>query len=256
MLGFRAQIERKGRCFEKFMNNENISGLGEAKRRHGYTEQEITRRLIEAIFEHRIPPGERITEAQLAEIFGVSRSVVRLSMSKLSEMGVFKKTPNLGYTIAAPSRAEARMMLNVRKMIEPDMVRSIAMSCSAKDRQRLAEHIATEDEARKAGDRSKLIRLTGEFHLKLAEISGNVYLVNILTQLQVLTCLAILVHAESETGCPRNEHSSIVHAIAAGDGDKAAAEMLHHLTHIFEELKIDSLRPELSLESALRWLKV
>ena len=148
------------------------------------------------------------------------------------------------------------MMLNVRKMIEPDMVRSIARSCSAQDRQRLADHIATEDAARQAGDRSKLIRLTGEFHLKLAEISGNVYLVNILTQLQVLTCLAILVHAESETGCPRNEHSSIVHAIAAGDGDKAAAEMLHHLTHIFEELKIDSLRPELSLESALRWLKV
>lgn len=236
------------------MSEEVISGEGSAKRRHGYTEQEITRRLIEAIFEQRLPPGERITENQLAEIFGVSRSVVRLSMSKLSEIGVFKKTPNLGYTIAAPSRAEARMMLDVRKMIEPGMVRSIAMSRSANDMQRLARHIATEEAARQAGDRSTLVRLTGEFHLKLAEISGNVYLVHILTQLQVLTCLAILVHAESETGCPRDEHSSIVRAIAEGDGERAAAEMMHHLTHISEELQIDKLRPEPSLESALRWL--
>lgn len=228
--------------------------IGPRKHRHGYTEQEITRRLIEAIFEHRLPPGERITENQLADIFGVSRTIVRLSMSKLSEIGVFKKTPNLGYTIAAPSRAEAKMMLDVRKMIEPPMVRSIAATRSADDMQSLFQHIATEEAARSAGDRSTLVRLTGEFHLKLAEISGNVYLVQMLTQLQVLTCLAILVHAESEIGCPRDEHSSIVRAIAEGDGDKAAAEMMHHLTHISEELQIDNPRPEPSLESALRWL--
>ncbi|ATQ56889.1 GntR family transcriptional regulator [Paracoccus yeei] len=230
------------------------TGIPPQKRRHGYTEQEITRRLIEAIFEQRLPPGERITENQLADIFGVSRTVVRLSMSKLSEIGVFRKTPNLGYTIASPSRAEARMMLDVRKMIEPSMVRSIAVTRSAEHLQSLLDHIATEEAARSAGDRSTLVRLTGEFHLKLAEISGNVYLVHIMTQLQVLTCLAILVHAESETGCPRDEHSSIVNAIAQGDGEKAAAEMAHHLSHISEELQINTLRPEPSLESALRWL--
>jgi len=237
------------------MNSKENSADGPSrKRRHGYTEQEITRRLIEAIFEHRLPPGERITEAKLAEIFGVSRTVVRASMGKLSEIGVFKKTPNLGYTIAAPSRAEARMMLDVRKMIEPGMVHSIALTRSAEDLERLNHHIATEEAARNAGDRSTLVRLTGEFHLKLAEISGNVYLVHMLTQLQVLTCLAILVHAESETGCPRDEHSSIVRAIAVGDGGKAAAEMAHHLSHIADELQLDRPRPEPSLESALQWL--
>lgn len=223
-------------------------------RRHGYTESEITRRLIEAIFEQRLPPGERITESQLAEIFGVSRTVVRLSMSKLSEIGVFKKTPNLGYTIASPSRAEARMMLDVRKMIEPEVVRMVARSRSENDMARLLDHIRSENTARELGDRSTLVRLSGEFHLKLAEISGNIYLVHILTQLQVLTCLAILVHAESETGCPRDEHSSMVQAIADGDGDRAAAEMNHHLKHIAEELQLGVERPEPSLESAFRWL--
>jgi len=233
-----------------------LNGLNEAStpRRHGFTESEITRRLIEAIFEQRLPPGERITESQLAETFGVSRTVVRLSMSKLSELGVFKKTPNLGYTIASPSRAEARMMLDMRKMLEPEMARTVAKSRSEKDMIRLLEHIDREENARTGGDRSTLVRLSGEFHLKLAEISGNIYLVNTLTQLQILTCLAILVHAESETGCPRDEHSSIVGAIAQRDGDKAAAEMSHHLEHIAEELQLNIKRPEPDLESAFRWL--
>ncbi|MET3794608.1 GntR family transcriptional regulator [Aquamicrobium terrae] len=223
-------------------------------RRHGYAESEITQRLIEAIFEQRLPPGERITGSQLAEIFGVSRTVVRLSMGKLSEIGVFRKTPNLGYVIASPSRAEARMMLDVRKMIEPEMVRQIAASRTEADLSRLFDRIRAENAARANGDRSTLVRLAGEFHLKLAEISGNVYLVQTLTQLQVLTCLAILVHAESESGCPRDEHSRIVTAIAEGHGDRAASDMSHHLEHIAEELQLNIDRVEPSLESALRWL--
>ncbi len=223
-------------------------------RRHGYTESEITRRLITALFEQRMPPGERITENQLAEAFGVSRTIVRLSMGKLSEIGVFKKTPNIGYTIAAPTRSEARMMLDVRKMIEPDMARSVARSRSAKHLKLLSDHVQMEQRARDDGDRPTLVRLSGEFHLKLAELSGNIYLVNILTQLQILTCLAILVHAESETGCPRDEHSQIVAAIKARDGEAAAAQMAHHLDHIAAELQLDSVHEEPSLESAFRWL--
>jgi DNA-binding GntR family transcriptional regulator len=225
-----------------------------AAHRHGYKEAEITRKLISAIFEQRLPPGERITETQLAEAFGVSRTVVRLSMSKLSEIGVFKKVPNIGYTIAAPTRAEARMMLNVRKMIEPEVARGVALTRSVKQLKLLYEHVEMEQRARDGGDRSTLVRLTGEFHLKLAEISGNIYLVNILTQLQVLTCLAILVHAESEEGCPRDEHSRIVNAIDRGDGDVAAAEMAKHIEHIAFELQLNNANEEPSLESAFRWL--
>lgn len=96
--------------------------------KHGYASSEITRRLILAIFEQRLPPGARITESQLAEAFNVSRTVVRLSMNKLSEIGVFIKTPNIGHVIASPSRREAGMMLEMRHMIEPPMARAIGGS--------------------------------------------------------------------------------------------------------------------------------
>ena len=225
-------------------------------RRRGYAEREITRRLIRAIFEQRLPPGARITEEQLADAFGVSRTVVRQSMNRLSEMGVFKKTPNQGCTIAEPSRAEARMMLDARLMIEPHIVQVVARTRTPANMKMLRDHLALEDAARQARDRSTLVRLTGEFHLKLAEITGNPYLIRITTELQVLTCLSILVHAERETGCPRDEHSLIVDAIARGDHAEAAERMAHHLAHIVEELQLDRADPELSLAAAFQWLSV
>jgi len=223
--------------------------------KHGYAASEITRRLILAIFEQRLPPGARITESQLAEAFNVSRTVVRLSMNKLSEIGVFIKTPNIGHVIASPSRREAGMMLEMRHMIEPPMARAIAMQCSDEHLRLLEDHIRMEAEARAHNDRARLVRLTGEFHMKLAEISGNPYLIRCMTELQVLTCLAILVHAENDLGCPRDEHSDIVKAIAKGDGDAAYAMMAHHLDHIREELQLDSQEAEPDLESAFEWLR-
>lgn len=225
-----------------------------APQRRGYAEREVTRRLIEAIFEQRLPPGARITEDELSEAFGVSRTVIRQSMNKLSEMGVLKKTPNRGCTVAAPSRNEVHMMLGARMMLEPPIAQAVAGSWREGDLALLEEHLALEDAARRASDRSTLVRLTGEFHLKLAQATGNAFLVRMVTELQVLTWLAILVHAEREVGCPRDEHSTIVHAIRARDGACAAERMRHHLLHVVEELQLDRTTPERSLEGAFAWL--
>lgn len=227
----------------------------QVKRVHGYTEMEVTRKLILAIFENRLPPGQRITEAQLSDAFSVSRTVVRQSIAKLSEIGVFKKTPNLGCEIASPSRDEARKMLEVREMVEPAMVKKLAEARTEAQLAALRNHIAMENKARLEQDRSTLVRLTGEFHLKLAEMSGNPYLIRLMTELQILTCLAILTHAEAESGCPRDEHSCIVAAIENRDGESASDSMLHHLKHIAEDLNLNRTEPEYSIENAMLWLR-
>jgi DNA-binding GntR family transcriptional regulator len=72
----------------------NEDGLGGFKRQRGRTADEITRRLVRAIFEHRLPPGTRITEDKLSRTFGVSRTLARQATSQLCEMGVFVKKPN------------------------------------------------------------------------------------------------------------------------------------------------------------------
>lgn len=229
-------------------------GLGEFKRQRGRTADKITRRLVRAIFEHRLPPGTRITEDKLSRTFGVSRTLARQATSQLCEMGVFVKKPNYSCTVAHPSREDAQALIDARRMVEPELIRQIVRSASASDLRLLDEHLALEQEARLTGDRSQLIRLTGEFHLKLAELARNPYLASFMMRLQVLTCLAILVHADGETGCPRDEHADIAQKIKSRDAEGAVQQMLTHLQHIELELRLGEVRPGRQLEDTFRWL--
>lgn len=221
------------------------------KKSHGKSEAEIRRRIVQAVFEQRMRPGERITEEQLAAAFDVSRTVVRQAMARLAQDGILEKLPNVGSTVASPSRKQTRDILSIRKMVEPEIVRALAASVSEKGLAKLRAHLAEEVDARNRGDRGTLVRLTGEFHLLLAELEGNELLTRLMTGLQALTCLAILLHAEREDGCPPDEHSTIVAAIAAGDGEAAAGEMLRHLRHVEKDLHLDRPEPK----STLAWLR-
>lgn len=218
---------------------------------HGKSEAEIRRRIVQAVFEQRMRPGERLTEEQLAAAFDVSRTVVRQAMARLAQDGILVKLPNVGSTVASPSRKQTRDILAARKMVEPGIVRLLAAEPSKSGLKRLRAHLAEEVNARRQGDRGTLVRLTGEFHLLLFELAGNEVLTRLMTGLQALTCLAILLHAEREDACPPDEHSNIVNAIAAGDGEAAANEMLHHLAHVERELQLDRPQPE----STLAWLR-
>ncbi|MGR3593119.1 MAG: GntR family transcriptional regulator [Limimaricola soesokkakensis] len=229
-------------------------GLGHFKRLRGRTADEITRRLIRAIFEHRLPPSTRITEDKLSRTFGVSRTLARQATSQLCEMGVFVKKPNHSCIVAHPSREEAQALIDARRMIEPELIRQIVRSASKADLQLLDEHLALEQGARLNGDRSRLIRLTGEFHLKLAQLARNPYLASFVMQLQVLTCLAILVHTDGEAGCPRDDHEDIVEKIRQRDADGAVLQMLKHLQHIELDLHQNDVHPDRQLEETFRWL--
>lgn len=222
---------------------------------HGKSEAEIYKRIIHAIFEQRIPPGERLTELLLADTFSVSRTVVRQAMVRLSQDGILVKLPNVGTTVASPTPKETRDILAVRKMVEPEIVRGLAATLTRNGLSRLQKHLAEETAAREDHARGTLVRLVGEFHLLLAELSGNLMVAQLMTRLQTLTCLAILLHARDDKACPPDEHSRITKAIARGDGDTAAREMLKHLDHVEKDLNLDEDDTRSSLSNTLEWLR-
>jgi len=201
-----------------------------------------------------MPPGARLTEEALAETFDVSRTVIRQVIARLSQDGILIKLPSGATLVAAPSRREARQMLAVRRMIEPEIVKTLAVGAKHLSLVELLAHLAEEDNARRAGDRGALVRLTGEFHLHLARLTGNEILIRLMTELQALVCLAILLYASGDDACPEDEHQRIVEAIAAEDGSSAAALMLHHLNHIEADMRLDEPRPEVRISEALDWL--
>lgn len=201
------------------------------------TESEIYARIFSALLSRRLQPGMRLGEDELATAFGVSRTKVRSALARLAQDGVVELRRNQGASVAQPSEALTRHVFALRLLIEPSVARDRAARRGRGSLAALRRHLRLENDARKAGRDADLVRLTGAFHLMLAEKAGNPLVVRLLRELEAMTCLAILRYAPTAVAaCPHNGHAALVAAIAAGDPDQAAILMRDHLDHVLSGL--------------------
>ncbi|VVD95065.1 GntR family transcriptional regulator [Pandoraea communis] len=198
-----------------------------------YSNEEIYARIQKAVLEHRLAPGTKLIEERLAEVSGVSRTKIREVLNKLAHEGLVTLVPNRGAFIASPSVEQARDVFVTRRMIEPEMARLLSEQATPAQVRALRKHVKLEGDARKRNDRPAIIRLSGEFHVLVAEMVGNEILVRMMRELAPLTCLVITLYDKPNApACPHHEHDDLIDAIEAHDGARAAACMLEHLQHI------------------------
>ena len=84
----------------------------------GSTTQRIVESVTTAIVERRLLPGTKLAEQQIADIFGVSRTVVRQALNQLSRDRLITLEPARGAFVAQPSVEEARQVFEVRRLLE------------------------------------------------------------------------------------------------------------------------------------------
>ncbi|TKK30003.1 GntR family transcriptional regulator [Pseudomonas sp. CFBP13528] len=198
---------------------------------------EIYPQLFDAILEQRIAPASRFTEESLGELFGVSRSVIRRVLAKLSQQHVIILRPNQRAQVAAPDAQQTRQILEARRMTEMTVVQLACAQATAAQVRQLRELIARERDCTERDQRGPAIRLSGEFHLQLAAIAGNGPLVQFLNRLVPLTSL-VIAHYETTacTYCTWQQHKVIVEAVEQRDGTAAVALMTQHLDHLESKL--------------------
>jgi DNA-binding GntR family transcriptional regulator len=200
---------------------------------------EIYERILAAIGEHRLQPGTQLIEDRLAKIFDVSRTKIREATVRLVHNHIAVNIPNRGAFVASPTAQEAREIFAARRLIEPELMRMVARSATAKQITQLRSHLAKETAAR-AKNSYAIIPLSGEFHLLVAEMAGNSFLTRALRDLESITCLVIILYdTHGAQGCPYDDHAHLVDAIEAHDPERAAALMLEHIDHIEQSLKLD-----------------
>jgi DNA-binding GntR family transcriptional regulator len=193
----------------------------------------IYERVLNAILEHRLRPGTQLVEERLAAVFGVSRTKIRHALARLAHDGIVTVFPNRGAFVTSPSREEVHELFEARRLIEPALVRRLAAKATTALVRRLRDHVRQENAARKSGEHRAVVRLTGEFHLLLAEIAGNRVLLRAMREVEPLTALAIVHYEAPEAlACPENEHALLADAIEAGGAERAAKLMLEHLDHV------------------------
>jgi DNA-binding GntR family transcriptional regulator len=203
-------------------------------------DEPIYQDVARAIVDHSLPPGTKLTEDVLAEIFGVSRTVIRSALLRLAYEGLVDLQPNRGAFVAQPSIREARDVFAARRTIECGIVAEATKRIANGGIHELLRAVEAERTARERGHRKMLITLSGDFHLKLAEIGGNQVLADMLRQLVSRSSLAIAVYqAPGRPACRSDDHRRIVDALAAGDAAGAAQLMEAHLRDVESALSLE-----------------
>lgn len=219
---------------------KSAPALSEPETSGGASVEEICERVLGAVWEHRLPPGTKLVEEKLASVFGVSRTKIRLALARLSHDGILTIEPNRGTFVSSPTVEQARQVFDARRLLEPALIRRLCGSLRRDQLSRLRKNIALEADARTRHDRHATIRLSGEFHVLLADLGANAYLAKNMRELCALTCLIIALYdAPGTPACPHDEHTAIVDALEAQDADKACALMVKHLEHVENTLRLE-----------------
>ncbi len=212
----------------------------------GPSTEQIVEKVWLSIAERRLRTGVQLKEAQLATIFNVSRARIRRALTVLERDGLVRIIPNRGAFISKPSVDEARDVFFVRRTVERCVIERLCKTVSKADLKRLRDHVALERTANAKNITTDIIKLSGGFHLLLAETVGSDFLYTTMRDLISRSSLITAVYRNTDRiNCGPDEHADIVEAIAAKDAEKATHLMAHHLEHVEAELDLSDI-PDLS----------
>jgi len=189
--------------------------------------------VLRAVEEHRLPPGTKLTEETLADAFGTTRARVRHALQHLALKHIVTLHPNRGAFVAEPSIADARAVFAARRLIEPPLAGSLVGRLGAAQIARLRRHVVSEHAARNAHDRHDGIKLSGEFHVMLAELADNAVVTELLRGLVARSSLIVAIYKRANTvDCGPDEHRELVDALASASRRLVERLMDHHLRHV------------------------
>jgi DNA-binding GntR family transcriptional regulator len=191
-------------------------------------------RVLDAIFEQRIHSASRFTEESLAQMFGARRSDMRDVLTRLSHQQIIILRVNHRPRVAELDAEQTRQTLHARRLAEIMLVRLACQRPCAQDLKRLRTLVENE---RQCAERGRAIRLSGEFHLQLAQMAGNAPLAHFLDSLIPMTSLAIAqLDLQQKDYCAGQVHMEIVDAVERGNAAAAAMLINRHMDHLEQTL--------------------
>jgi DNA-binding GntR family transcriptional regulator len=185
----------------------------------------------EAILSNKLEPGVRYAEATLANQLGISRTPVREALIHLASQRLIIYFPRRGFQIRSLTVKDVHNLFEVRLSLELAVVRHIVPSLRPEDLNDISESLSLCLQASQTGDRNKSIRANRAFHLCLAYLTKNNYLIDALEGIYDLIDLANARSLEfssrySEVG---EEHSKILKELSQRNLPGALKQMETHI---------------------------
>jgi GntR family transcriptional regulator, rspAB operon transcriptional repressor len=198
----------------------------------------IERELRAAIIDLSITPGERLSEAEIAERYSVSRQPVREAFIGLMRAGLVRVEPQRGTIVV---KLSVRRMLDARFIREAVEIAIVRRACEQFDPHfhRQAQLLIDEQtELAEACDHITFRRLDSMFHSTLAEGAGCAFAWNAIEAQKVhMDRVCTLTLHSVETMRPLVvQHQAILGAITRQDAPAAVLALSGHLAEILSQV--------------------
>lgn len=221
------------------MSTKLTSSKANHRKVRGADDSTVYNSILAAVIDQRLPPGTRLTEAELCTIYGTARRNVERVLVRLEAEGVITIERNRGARVAQPSAQDARDVFALRRLVEVEVVRLVSGQFSPAARSRIVASLEAEHSNEQEDLNRDRIHHSGDFHTLLADECGNGEIRRLVYRLVARTSLITQLYGNHQAlDCWHDEHIELVDLLTQGATEEAAELMLRHLDSIEGALRL------------------
>ena len=192
------------------------------------------RAVRDGVIAGRFPPSRRITEQEVAEVAGVSRTPAREALRRLHAEGIVEFRPNQGAMVTAWSADDAEEIFELRAILESHGARRAAQRATPAQvatLRDLAQRQQAESLSRTEGHLQRICEINSQFHRALQEAAGSARLSRALASILEAPFASKTFENYTAEDLVRSSahHLEIVCALESRDGEWAASVMRSHV---------------------------
>lgn len=194
----------------------------------------IVEDLYDKITSLDLRPGDKISEAEIAAQFGVSRQPVRDAFSRLANQDLLLIRPQRATEVKRFSYREIEKSRFVRAAVEAEVLRRAARQCDNEGVNLLDESLARQRKATAERDLAKFGALDYDFHETLCRIAGVEFAFEVISAEKAKVDRLCVLGLAKEERMPQllQDHEAIAKAVTGGDEEGAAAAGMLHLSRL------------------------
>lgn len=202
-----------------------------------YAREYVIRVLRHNIINLNLKPGQFVSENEIAEILGVSRTPVREAFIELSKSSLVEIYPQKGTCISPIDMDIVEESRFMRCVLEKAIIQLVCDKASQRDIISLEENIRLQEACREQMDPQYLLFLDDRFHEYLFKICNKKMTYNLIkSAMAQFDRVRILNFVEMDMNISINEHKQLFEAIKNLDKQSAAELMEKHLTRVIFDM--------------------
>ncbi len=202
------------------------------------TAVDVFERMRADIVSLRLPPGTKLSEAEVARTFDVSRQPVREAFIRLSNLNLVRIQPQRATVVRRISRSAILESRFLRTAVEIEIVRRACMSYDAAHAAAVESNLAQQLNAVRTMDSDLFNALDYEFHRLVCVIAECEFAFKTIAENKVYVDRLCMLALASKAGQQAiyDDHVTIFDRLRAGDEDGAVTVMRLHLSRLNQTL--------------------